>query len=125
MNAIELAHQGYAPTQTHLRNERSTELQLFGEITARLKNALADGSKNHPKLVAALHQNRQLWNTIAIDVANDENALPKQLRAQLFYLAEFTQLHTSKVLRHEADVTALIDINRAIIAGLGQSEHIS
>jgi flagellar protein FlaF len=44
--------------------------------------------------------------------------LPRALRAQIFYLAEFTRQHTSKVLRGDAEVTPLIDINTAIMQGL-------
>ena len=60
---------------------------------------------------------------MAIDVADNENALPQELRAQLFYLAEFTEHHSRRVLRREADVTALIDINTAVLRGLNGREN--
>lgn len=116
MNAIEQARQAYAPTSAVIRTPRSTELQLFSQITARLRRAEKSG--NRRDLIAALHDNRKLWTMIAIDVADVDNALPQALRAQIFYLAEFTGQHTGKVLRHEAEVSSLIDINNAIIAGL-------
>lgn len=114
MNAIELARQAYAPSPQTLRTPRSIEAQLFSEITHRLTNAAED----YPSLVAAVHENRQMWTTLAIDVADPGNALPQSLRAQIYYLAEFTDQHSRKFLRGEADVSALIEINTAIMRGL-------
>jgi flagellar protein FlaF len=36
----------------------------------------------------------------------------------LFYLAEFTRLHSSKVISEDASIAPLIDINRSIMKGL-------
>lgn len=99
---------------------RNIEYQLFSKTTGRLNKASQpDGSFND--LAQALSDNLELWRILALDVIDDENGLPDQLRAQLFYLFEFTNAHTSKVLRGEADATALIDINTSIMKGLRQS----
>jgi flagellar biosynthesis activator protein FlaF len=119
VNAIDQARKAYAPAQPHLRTSKSIEYQAFSDIIGRLKSASAKSSFN--ELVAVLHDNRTLWTILAADVADPGNGLPQQLRAQIFYLAEFTHLHSSKVLRGDADVDALIDINTAILRGLGTS----
>lgn len=117
MNATEQAHRAYAPAAgTAIRSGKSIEHQLFSQITARIKDA--SERDDFPQLVAALHDNRQLWTLLAVDVADNGNSLPKSLRAQIFYLSEFTAQHTSRVLRQEAKATALIEINRAVMAGL-------
>ena len=72
-------------------------------------------------MVAALHDNRQLWVTLAVDVADADNALPQDLRASIFFLAQFTEHHSHKVLRGESDVQPLIDVNTAIMRGLRAS----
>jgi flagellar protein FlaF len=78
---------------------------------------------NHfPKLAEALHENRVLWTALASDVAGEANQLPAELRARIFYLAEFTLLHTSKVLAKQASAVPLLDINAAILRGLRQAE---
>lgn len=118
MNVIEQAKQGYAPTQPAIRTDRAVEAQLISRITARLQKATANGSRNFPMLISALHDNRQMWTTMAIDVADNDNALPNSLRAQLFYLAEFTEHHSQLVIRGKADVSALIDVNTAVLRGL-------
>ncbi|SMY08241.1 flagellar biosynthesis regulator FlaF [Flavimaricola marinus] len=119
MNAIDQARKAYAPTQTHLRTSKSIEYQAFSDIIGRLKDATEKDSFRD--LVDALHDNRTLWTILAADVADPDNGLPQQLRAQIFYLYEFTNLHSSKVLRGDAGVEALIDINTAILRGLGTS----
>lgn len=121
MNAIYQARKAYAPAQTHLRTPKSIEYQAFSDIIGRLKAASTNENAAFSELVAALHDNRTLWTVLAADVADADNGMPKQLRAQIFYLAEFTQIHSTKVLRGEADVDALIDINTAILRGLGTS----
>ena len=45
------------------------------------------------------------------------------MRAQIFYLAEFTQIHSARVLKREAEPGILVDINTAMMRGLkGETE---
>ena len=116
---MNLAQTAYASPAAPVRTDRSTEYDIFARITHRLKSL--DPKSNHPAFVQALHDNRQLWTLLAVDVADGDNSLPQQLRAQIFYLAEFTLQHTSKVLAGRDTVEALIDINTAIMRGLRQN----
>ena len=118
MNVIEQARQAYAPTQAAVRSERSIEAQLFSQITARLRQAKSATPVDFNALISALHDNRRMWAAMAADVADQDNQLPKQLRAQIFYLAEFTEHHTRQVLRREADAEALIEVNTSVLRGL-------
>lgn len=124
MNIIEQARQAYAPTQIAIRTDRAIEAQLFGQITAKLRKSLVQERVDFPFLVNALHENRRLWATLAASVAAKDNSLPDALRAQIFYLAEFTNQHTSRILQGQADTQALIDINTAVMRGLnGQADN--
>ena len=114
MNATLLAHQAYAPVRPAIQTPRAIEAHVITDITTRLSRKTAD----FPTLVRAVHDNRRMWTTLAVDVADPDNRLPAPLRAQIFYLAEFTEQHSQKFLRGEADLAALIDINTAIIRGL-------
>lgn len=118
MNIAVLAKSAYSDAKESVMTERSTEYQAFAQITHRLLKANVGGLENFNNLVAAISDNRRLWNVLAVDVASQDNGLPKQLRAQIFYLAEFTEQHSRKVLAREQDATALIDINTAIMRGL-------
>lgn len=121
MNAIEQARQAYAPRHFPLRTPRSVEAELIGQITSRLEKNSKDPKRSFPALVEALHDNRRLWTTMAADVADSLNSLPPQLRAQIFYLAEFTEAHSKKVLNGEATAQILIEINTSILRGLNKS----
>ena len=116
MNAYALAQRAYAPTSAPTRSERSVEYDVIARITSRLRAAITDNV--YPKLIEALHENNTLWRTLAIDVADPKNALPQTLRARIFYLAEFTDLQTKKVIREGASAVPLLEVNMAILRGL-------
>lgn len=120
MNALQQAQTAYASPAAagRVRTQQDTEYDALARVSHKLYAAIKAGKKGFPDLVAALHDNRKLWTILATDVADTSNALPQSLRAQLFYLAEFTQVHTSKVLRKEADAGVLVEINSAVMKGL-------
>lgn len=117
MNASLRARSAYTTNQVAIKTPRSIEAQLLGDVTAQLRKA-ASQTDNYPKMVDALHRNRQMWTTFAMNIADKDNELPKELRAQLFYLAEFTEAQSQKILRGEAQVGALIEINLSVLRGL-------
>ncbi|WP_245895736.1 flagellar biosynthesis regulator FlaF [Rhodovulum kholense] len=126
VNALQMAQSAYsAPNQNKTRSPRATEYAAFVRITSQIKQAQDAGRRAFPALAAALHRNRKLWRTLAIDVADKDNALPADLRARIFYLYEFTDRHTDEVLAGRAKPTALIEINTAIMRGLAERERVS
>ncbi|PIE12014.1 MAG: flagellar biosynthesis regulator FlhF [Rhodobacterales bacterium] len=116
----------YGATLATVRSDRGTEFDLLARITARLGQASRNGPAAFRNLVEVLGENRRFWNRLAVDVAHPDNALPQPLRAQIFYLYEFVEHQSGKVLRDGADPASLIDINKAVMRGLqpmkGQSE---
>ena len=116
MNATDMAQRAYAPTAAPTRSDRSIEYQVIARITFRMKSAIE--ADNRVKLIEALHENRKLWRTLALDVADVDNMLPTDLRARIFYLAEFTDQHTSEVLTNKVSPVPLLEINMAILRGL-------
>ena len=117
MSALAARMNGYDQATRAAGNPRDIEYQLFARITGRLNRA-TDPGRPYVELAGALNDNLRLWREIALDVAQPENGLPDQLRAQLFFLFEFTTHHTQKILRNEADVAPLIDVNMSIMRGL-------
>ncbi len=120
MNVHLDAQRAYAQTANPIRTPRGLEYEAFARITHKLKSA-AEGGKISA-LAAAVHQNRQLWTLLASDVADPLNGLPTDLRARIFYLAEFTNQHSRKVLHREATIQPLIEVNTAIMRGLREQE---
>lgn len=118
MNALQMAQTAYTNTAAPTRTLRGTEYEVFAKITHRMRAAAQAKKYKYPKFVEALNDNRRLWTLLASDVADKDNALPKELRAQIFYLAEFTLQHTSQILAGNADEAALVDINAAMMRGL-------
>lgn len=120
MNAYVQAQRAYAPTFAPTRSDRKVEYDVIARITARLRAAIA--KNEFPRLVEALHENNALWRTLAVDVADPANALPESLRARIFYLAEFTDVQTKKVLRNGETAVPLLEVNMAILRGLKPAE---
>lgn len=113
-----MAHSAYGRPETPVKSQRSIEYDLFARITKRMTAAWAARSSDFAGLVRALHDNTAMWRTLASDVAEPENGLPKTLRARLFYLYEFTAQHSPKILDDKASVEVLVDINTAVMRGL-------
>ena len=123
MNSYAMAQRAYAPTTAPTRSTRSIEYDVIARVTFRLKSAISNQS--FPKLLEALHENRKLWRTLAIDVADDQNGLPDDLRARIFYLAEFTDHHTHRVIRNKETAVPLLEVNTAILRGLKQTGAVA
>lgn len=125
MNAYSQARTAYASPEAPVRTPRSTEAKAFQRVTQALSDASSGGAAAYPGLVRALHDNRKLWTVLAAHVADDGNDLPQDLRARIFYLAEFTTAHSSEVLKGAASPDVLVEINRAIVKGLQTSASAS
>ena len=88
----------YARPDTAARTPRSMEYELLARATKSLTRAWSGRKQDFPGLATALNENLRLWSTLAADVAEPSNGLPAALRAQLFYLYQFTAEHSRAVL---------------------------
>ncbi len=123
MNARLRAQHAYRHQAQAAKTGRDTEYDAFARITSRLKSAATKGRAGYNDLVDALHENRKLWTILAGDVVSKSNGLPPEVRARIFYLSEFTQKHSSLVLRKEASIRPLLEINIAIMRGLRHTQQ--
>ena len=121
MISTSLAQTAYAASATPVRTERGTEYAAFQKVTAQLNRARQPNAPMTDR-AAALHDNRKLWTILASDLADGDNGLPQALRAQLFYLAEFSLLQSRKALDDLGALDALVDINTAVMRGLSGQE---
>lgn len=123
-----LAQNGYENSRQSTGDGRGVEYQLLARVTRELSEADKDAPDFLVRQAQALHNNLKLWTKLAIDVAHEGNGLPQELRSNLFYLAEFTRHHTSKVFNREADANILVEINTSVMRGLRaqttQNAHI-
>ncbi|WP_425040038.1 flagellar biosynthesis regulator FlaF [Primorskyibacter sp. S187A] len=118
MNAHALAQRAYASPTTATKTPRAVEYDVVARVTHELRSAEISKKENFARLAEAIHRNNRLWTTLAANVADESNELPNQVRAQIFYLAEFSKRHAAQVLAGVADIRPLLEINTAILRGL-------
>ena len=112
------ASRRYSSLSEHTRGAKDLEYEVFLGVTRELSECVAGASEDFPKLARVLNKNERLWIEIGTQVADTDNLLDADLRARLFYLAEFVSQHTSKVLRREAKIGPLLETNIAVLRGL-------
>ena len=118
MNTAVMAQSLYARPAGETGTARGIEYKAFARTTSKL--AAHSGGKTgvYAQMAEALCENQRLWTILAGDVASANNALPASLRALIFFLCEFTQSHSKKVLDGEATPDVLVEINTAVMRGL-------
>ncbi len=119
-----VAHNAYGAIQKETLTPRSVEYRVFLQITSRLEAAQHANNPKSNDYIAALGDNQLLWNALGSDVASVGNQLPQALKAQIFYLSEFMTKHSGLVRKGEADLHAIIDINKMMMEGLSVRQPI-
>ncbi|MEM9015101.1 MAG: flagellar biosynthesis regulator FlaF [Pseudomonadota bacterium] len=114
------ARTAYLQSARSTSTPRAIEHQVLSRLTGALVAGEAGKTEDYPSYVRALSRNLEFWTILGADMAHPENGLPADLRAQIFYLFEFTRAHTNKILNAENAPTAkpLIEVNNNIISGL-------
>lgn len=122
----------YRSDQTFFKNRQSisstettyrdNEYAALSQVTFMMQKTKIVKGHNIQDFLLSINNNLKLWTIFATDLARNENALPIELKSSLFYLFEFTQLETHRIIRGEGDIDALIDINKSIMKGLRRSE---
>lgn len=107
----------YHQARTYSETPRAVEYRLINEVTRELVRARDEGLTGIA-LAPALHRNREMWGTFSIMCEDERNQLPYDLRARIVSLALWVNRHTSAVVRGREDMGDLIEVNRAIMAGL-------
>lgn len=112
------AIQAYASARATTQTPRALEYETLARVTRRLEACTGRRPGSFPELASALHDNRRLWTVFASDVANPSNPLPTETKAGIYSLALFTSQETSRILAHQGDVSALVEINLSVLRGL-------
>ncbi|NQV60689.1 MAG: flagellar biosynthesis regulator FlaF [Alphaproteobacteria bacterium] len=107
--------QAYLQAQNITESPRQTEYRILARITSAMIKAEQQG---HTEVVRAVHWNRRLWLTLQSDCASEDNGLPDAMRAGIISLAIWVDKHSRKVLKREADLGPMIEVNRNIMEGL-------
>jgi flagellar protein FlaF len=115
-----LAQKAYQRAMIATAGPRSIEADAFERINGELLCAARRQIQDYPSIVKALSRNLSLWTILAADVAQDANALPDETRTMIWKIAAFVRQRTHFLLQPgaEIEISALIDLNAAMIAGL-------
>ena len=122
MSVVERAREGYGCNAVPIKSHRAAEYEAIARISHRLRATAMNRKQKYAEFIEALHENSKLWSTLAMDVAHPDNGLPQDLRARLFWLAEFTEQETRRILKNEGDIGILIEVNAAVLHGLRGQE---
>lgn len=121
MNALAAA-EGYRSALTRFETHREAEARLLSRLNRNLQQSMTNMPNNISAFMHALYENDRFWAHIAMDLSEDSNQLPEQLRASLISISGFVIRHSANVRKGAASAEPLIDINLAIIRGLRAGE---
>jgi|ERR1700760_4595552 flagellar biosynthesis activator protein FlaF len=111
--------QAYQKAAQRVESPRQAEYRLFGEVTRALMEASKADAKDFKTRIEALDWNRRVWSVLANDCAQPTNNLPAQMRAQIISLSLWVSRYSSDVMRRKESFEPLIEVNRAMMQGLG------
>ena len=109
----------YQKAAQRVENPREAEYRLFGEVTRALMEASKADAKDFQTRIQALDWNRRMWSVLATDCAQPQNSLPPQMRARIISISYWVGKYSSAVMRGKESFEPLIEVNRAMMQGLG------
>ena len=125
----------YQTAQLHTASPLTVELMAFTRVTTAMERCVAEAqsgssagaaaTQRHVRLCEAVYQNTRLWLTLLEDLNSPANRLTAELKGRLASLAATSIRHGRRVISGEATLQLLIDINRAIMAGLTQARLVA
>ncbi|PHK93677.1 flaF protein [Pseudoroseomonas rhizosphaerae] len=98
-------------------NPRDIEYRVLARATSLLEEANRPGA-GPAALPGAIHENRMVWTTFAVDLASQDNGWDDGMKARLLSLTHWVLAESDRVLRDRRSPQALCDVNRAVMAGL-------
>jgi flagellar protein FlaF len=108
----------YQQAAQRAETPRDAEFRLFSQVTRALTDLRSTPREDIAAWIDVLHWNRRIWATLADDCSEEGNALPDATRAHIISLSLFVHRTSSQVMRREADVETLIELNRTMMQGL-------
>ena len=104
---------------------RETEARVLTKAALKLKSCQDSwqAESREAKLEEALKYTQRIWSIFQAELSNKENPLPRQVRLNLLRLASFIDKRIFETVAFPSPekLTAIIEINRNIAAGLRNS----
>lgn len=118
-----MSYQAYKKAQTTTESTSQVEYRLFAQVTNALISVQGLECTDK-RTIDALDWNRRMWSVFSSDCGAKGNGLPDELRASIISLSIWASKHTSLVMRGQAKVEALVDVNRMIMDGLAEQAKL-
>ncbi|MDB5511537.1 MAG: flagellar FlaF family protein [Enterovirga sp.] len=117
---MQQAAHAYARASEAALSPRELEAAVLIKAASRLQAISDDWEGRRPDLGEALHFNQKLWTILVTSVTDDNNPVPSDVKQSIVDLAMFTFNRTVAVLAdpEATKLTALVNINREVAAGL-------
>ncbi len=117
---MQSAAQAYGQTAINGLTPREAEAAALTKSANQLQAAKEQWSEDMGDVANALYFNRQLWILLTSAVADNENALPLDLRNNVGNMGTFVFKQTLdiEIKPEAAKLDELISINRELAAGL-------
>lgn len=96
----------------------TNELEVHGKNYDESESKLERSQFLAGPLRLALANNLKFWTALRLDLLTPTNQYPASLRAELISLSMFVERQVNAVLGGRGTVSALVDINRSILAGM-------
>jgi flagellar protein FlaF len=110
----------YSTHQRGQENSRQIDATALLSCASRLKAVLDASGADRAAYVQALRHNQRLWTIFQVALCDPENGLPHGLKMTLLNLSRYVDRVSLRAVGEYMPqiLTGLIDINRAIAAGL-------
>jgi flagellar protein FlaF len=97
---------------------RERERELFDQSIELLTKALQEGPSSFVR-IEAIHFTIRLWTMLLEDLASNDNALPKELRASLISIGIWILREADAIRKGDSDnIDGLLDITKIIRGGV-------
>ena len=114
-----LAHQAYGSVQKRTASAKELEITIIKQITRELELVFEADVPSPTDRINAISRNLRMWTIFTADLANKNNPLPDEAKANLISIGEFVRRESMKLLSNNDAVTDLIEINRNLLTSLG------
>jgi len=88
-------------------------------------NATSQALRGYAEHSISTRSSRRAEYEIIARVTQELRPFPKELKARIAYLAEFTNHQSRRILRNKASVMPLLEINMALLRGLKEEGPVT
>ena len=118
----------YQAVEKETISGRETEARVLTQAALKLQECQNNWESENrgTKLEEALKYNQKIWSIFQVELAREDNPLPKQLTKDLLRLSAFVDKRIFETIASPSPekLTAVININRNIAAGLRETPEV-